>query len=301
MNAHILQSPALRYFLEVARAGSVTAAAERLNVAPSVVSRQIANLERELDTLLFERRARGMTLNAAGELLAAHARRAQQDIAHLASGIMALRGLRQGQVRLVSTEGYAFDFIPELITSFRQTYTGIRFTLEVCSQHDIPRRIRDGEADIGITLSLTSERDIAVALRSPAPVLAVLARTHPLADRHSLSLAQLANYPLALPNTDSTLRQLIDISASRQQLRCDPVFVSRHDDALISFASTGGGITFCGELAIRNRLRWSNVVAVPLRDREMNERHFEVQTLAGRSLPDACQAFVEHLRSAISS
>jgi hypothetical protein len=42
------------------------------------------------------------------------------------------------------------------------------------------------------------------------------------------------------------------------------------------------------------------VVAVRLRDREMNERHFEVQTLAGRQLPVACRAVLDHLSGALS-
>ena len=76
MRLQALQEPAVRYFLEVVRAGSVKDAAQKLNVAPSAVSRQVARLEQELDTLLFDRHARGMVPNAAGELLAAHARRA---------------------------------------------------------------------------------------------------------------------------------------------------------------------------------------------------------------------------------
>ncbi len=56
-------------------------------------------------------------------------------------------------------------------------------------------------------------------------------------------------------------------------------------------------MAFCGELAIRYHLRGRQVVAVPLRDREMNERHFEVQTLAGRVLPEAAKAFIASLRA----
>ena len=76
LNPRALQEHALRTFLEVAQSGSVSLAAARLDVAPSAVSRTIARLEHDLDTLLFERSARGMRLNSAGELLAAHARRA---------------------------------------------------------------------------------------------------------------------------------------------------------------------------------------------------------------------------------
>ncbi|KRC86453.1 HTH-type transcriptional regulator GltC [compost metagenome] len=299
MNPRVLQEISLRYFVEVVRTGSVSEAAARLDVAPSAVSRQIARMERELGTLLFERRARGMMPNAAGELLAAHAKRMQQDVERVSGEILALRGLRQGHVRIVSTEGYASEFVPAAIAAFRHHYAGIRFSLDVCSQQEIPQRIRDGVADIGVTLSLTSQRDIRVEMRVPAPVRAILAADHPLAGRRDLSLAQLTAYPLALPSADSTLRQLIDISCSRQQLPCEPVFTSRSIDALVGFASAGGGVAFCGELAIRNRLRWGNIVAVPLRDREMNERHFEVQTLAGRLLPEAAKAFIASVGEAL--
>ena len=57
-----MQTPALRYFLAVVRTGSISAAAQRLRVAGSAVSRQIANLEKELDAALFERRSHGMIL-----------------------------------------------------------------------------------------------------------------------------------------------------------------------------------------------------------------------------------------------
>jgi DNA-binding transcriptional LysR family regulator len=298
MNPRVLQEISLRYFLDVVRTGSVSEAAARLDVAPSAVSRQIARVERELGTLLFERRARGMVPNAAGELLAAHAKRMQQDVERVAGDILALRGLRQGHVRIVSTEGYASEFLPAAIAAFRQHYAGIRFSLDVCSQQEIPQRIRDGSADIGVTLSLTSQRDIRVEARVPAPVRAILSAGHPLADRREMALAQLMAYPLALPTPDSTLRQLIDISCSRQQLHCEPAFTSRSIDALVGFASAGGGIAFCGELAIRNRLAWGKIVAVPLRDREMNERHFEVQTLAGRIMPEAAKAFIASIAEA---
>ncbi|WP_347615130.1 LysR family transcriptional regulator, partial [Comamonas thiooxydans] len=75
----LLQDTALRYFHEVAQCGSLSEASARLHVAASAISRQIAALEERLGTPLFERHPRGMVLNAAGEILADHARRAGLD------------------------------------------------------------------------------------------------------------------------------------------------------------------------------------------------------------------------------
>ena len=69
----MIESTTLRYFYEVAAFGSVRVAAEKLFVAQSAVSRQIALLEDELGVPVFERHARGMALTAAGELLLRYA------------------------------------------------------------------------------------------------------------------------------------------------------------------------------------------------------------------------------------
>jgi len=300
LNEGVLQEVSLRYFVEVVRAGSVTEAAARLDVAPSAVSRQIARLERELDTLLFERKARGMAVNSAGELLAAHARRAWLDIERVAQDMLALHGLQMGQVRLAATEGFAYEFLPALVAQFQEGRPGIRFSLDMCVQAEVVRRVREGEVDIGVTVSRTSEHGIAVQVRHPAPVLAVMAPSHPLASRRQLSLVHAVAYPLALPVQASTLRQLLDISCSRQGLSMEPVITSDHLYPLVSYVARTQALTFCGEMALRQHLQAGSVVAVALRDREMNERHFEVQTLAGRQLPEAARAFIDHLRETLA-
>ena len=69
----------LRYLFEAARYGAVRAAADALGVNPSVVSRQIALLERELDAALLDRHSRGVRPTEAGELLIEHYRRHAVD------------------------------------------------------------------------------------------------------------------------------------------------------------------------------------------------------------------------------
>jgi DNA-binding transcriptional LysR family regulator len=299
VNMRVLQEVSLRYFMEVIRAGSVTEAASRLDVAPSAVSRQIGRLERELDTLLFERKARGMTPNAAGELLAAHARRAWLDVERVVDEIRGLRGLRTGEVRIAATEGFAHEFLPSVAIEFQKTWPGIRFVIDMVAQAEVARRVRDAEVDIGVTVSLSSERGVKVEHRHPSPIMAVMAIDHPMAARRLVSLAQLTAFPLALPSKISTLRQLLDVSCSRQGLQFNEVITSNHLYPLINYVSESQAITFCGETALRRRLMEGRITAVPLRDREMNERHFEMQTLAGRHLPEAVRTFVAFLREHI--
>lgn len=301
MKARHLQEPALRYFLEVVRSGSLTEASKRLNVAVSAVSRQIAGLENVLGTVLFERRPRGMVLSAAGELLAVHARKSALEAERVVGDILALQGERRGTVRLACTEGFAVDFLPRAMVEFRERHPSIVFQLQVVAPAEVTRRVGDGDVDIGITFSRVPVKGIKIEHRQPGPVVAVMHRRHPLAKQKQVTLAQLAAYPLALPEPDTTVRQLFDIACSRQQLLIEPAFSSNYFQALFSFAAAGGGISIAGEVSVRHRVALGDVVAPRIRDRGMDGRSIELQTLVGRTLPRAVQTFLDFLKQRLTA
>ena len=91
------------------------------------------------------------------------------------------------------------------------------------------------------------------------------------------------------------------MACSRQGLPLEPVLISNHAKTLLNFVQYGGGITVSSEIGIRHQLANGALVARPLSDAGMDLRDIEVQTLAGRQLPVAAQAFldllVEHLAS----
>lgn len=292
MRVHQLQDTALRYFLEVAQCGSLTEASARLHVAASALSRQIAGLEAQLGTPLFERHPRGMVLTEAGQVLARHARHAQLDAERALGEIAALRGLRAGQVRLATSDAFANELVPQLCARFRQAHAGISFEVQVLPTAEVPAAVRGGEADIGLCFSRAPEKDIAVAWRQRAPVLALLPPGHALARARRLTLARMAPYPLALPPPETTVRQMLDIACSRQGLRLDPVLVSGHARTLLHFVASGGGLSVGSEVAARHLVAAGKLLALPMADQGMDLRDIEVQTLAGRSLPVAAQAFL---------
>ena len=98
-----LLSLPLRYFLEVARTGSVNQAAQRLHVAASAVSRQLGKLEDSLGVVLFERQARGMALTEAGTRLLAHASAHDAQALELVEQLQDLSAQVALRVRLACT------------------------------------------------------------------------------------------------------------------------------------------------------------------------------------------------------
>ncbi|TBU83459.1 LysR family transcriptional regulator [Pseudomonas daroniae] len=295
MTERVLIDTALRYFLAVVRYGSINKASVQLHVAPSAVSRQISHLEAELGTQLFERQNSGMRLSPSGELLADHARKARLEALRVVNEITGLEGIQKGKVRIASIEGPATYYLPYLISRFRERYSGIHFELIACSNSNVTRRVQEGVSDIGLTLSPPPARGIRVEKRISSPVNAIMSRDHPLATRKQVTLAQLSGYPLALPLESTSIRNLFDISCSRQGLLLEPVMVSNYVNALINFALSGGGVTLFGELSVRHHSDRASLAVLPIKDREMSSRTIEIQTLAGRTLPKGVAAFLEML------
>ena len=290
-----LQEASVRYFLEVVKRGSISVAASRLFVSSSAVSRQIAALENVLGVPLFERRPRGMTPTAAGELLAMYAQRMMLEAEQVVSDIQGLQGLLRGMVRIATSSGFALEFLPSVITLFQQRYPGVQFQVKVTRAAAVTTAILSGDADIGLTYSRAAERDIHVEHQQTAPVLVIMRPDHPLAGHESLRLAQLQPYRLALPDRDNTVRQLFDVCCSRHQLVFEPAFVTDSFDALVSYVMHGDALSIAGEVTVRNRMQRGELTGMLLQEHGMADRSIEVQTLMGRTLPEGARVFLDTL------
>jgi DNA-binding transcriptional LysR family regulator len=290
----LLPTP-LQYFLEVARTGSISEASERLHVATSAISRQIAKLEQDVGAPLFERRPRGMVLSEAGEILAAYARRSSLEAEQVLAEVHGVHALSRSTVKIASSEGFARELLPEAITTFREKHPGVRFRLNVTGPTAATQQVRDGTVDLAVTYSLAPEKDIKVEYSQQQPIYVLMADDHPLAKRADVDLAELLEFPLALPNEDTTIRQLFDIYVALEGLSFEPAFVSNYSGALQSFTRLRGGVTLIGSLTVRRRLKIDRLAIVPIRNAELRRRSVQIQSMARRALPPAVRAFLTHL------
>src|SRR6266542_2468323 len=124
----------LRYFHEVLERRSIRTAAEVLNTAPSVVTRQVKLLEKELGVTLFERRhKRGMAPTEAGEALAEYYRNNCEQREQLDHHLRQIRDAQRGTIYLAISEGYILPFMDEILMDFMGQYPDIQVNLRVDS------------------------------------------------------------------------------------------------------------------------------------------------------------------------
>jgi DNA-binding transcriptional LysR family regulator len=139
----------LRFFLETARAGSVSAAARRLGVDRNTVARRIAALEQELGLQLFERGPQGWSRTGAGEELADLASRVEQDVLALARHADARDPALSGTVRLTTATHIAAYLLVPALPHLRESHPGL--VLEIAADQrtfDLTRR----EADLALRM-----------------------------------------------------------------------------------------------------------------------------------------------------
>ena len=285
----------LAYFLEVAERGSLTAASQTLHVAISAISRQVARLEGELGVALFERDARGMRLTDAGAVVREYANFAYLDAEAMRAELRGLQSLNDSRVRLACSDGFSHEYLPGVIAAFRQKHPGVRFTLDVSPPAEATRKVRAAEVDIALTFAIAAQHGVEVEHSEAAPVFALVQRQHPVAALKRVALSDLMAYPMVLPTSENTIRQLFDLVCGLKGLRPDIVLTSSSLAALRAYQRHANVVGFVGALSVRNVLRSARQVLVPLSDPEMGGRLVQVQSMAGRRLPPAVRAFTDQL------
>lgn len=290
----------MRYFLEVAQAGSVNQAAARLFVAASALSRQIAKLEDGLGTPLFERHARGMVLTAAGARLAGHLRNALLDTEQVVEQVRGLGGQTTGRVRVCCTEGFAGGFMPALMRAFQATHPASQIELHVGAPDEVSRMLLHGETDIGLKYVVAPEPGLRVEHAASAPVLAVMRPDHPLARGRVVQLADVVRHPLMVGNPGVTARQLFDLACSAQGLQYRPVFVSNFSSVMLTLLRNPE-ILLSGQLTVSHLIDEGTAVARPFAEPMLQHRRLQALSLEGRTLSPPARGFVAQLVQAIGT
>ena len=299
MRPAFLSTP-LRYFLVVAQLGSVSAAAEQLHVAASAISRQLSKLEDSLGLVLFERKQRGMALTAAGVQLATQLRAAAEEVDRLIDQVQGVVQQRSRQVRVACTEGFAPGFMPGVMNHFRQQMPDVQFQLTVAHPKEVTSLVLRGQADLAIKYSVAPERGLHAHLSVLAPVQAIVLPDHPLARRKSLRIADVVRYPLVMPTTGNTGRDLFDLSCSIQGLHYQVKVESNFSSALLSLV-IDQDVLLAAEITVAHLLKSGHMVAVPFADGEMQQRRLQMLTAEGVVASPAVQAFMECVQAAIAS
>ncbi|MGQ7747771.1 LysR family transcriptional regulator [Streptomyces sp. WC2508] len=230
----------LRYFLAVAEADSVTAAARQVHIAQPSLSRQLSALEKDLGVSLFTRRPGSLTLNAAGRRF----RPIAQDLVRRAEqAAETMSAVGQGE-QAALTVVTAPSTVAYLLAPFMAGGGSAGPTLRDAIQED-PSRVFDtlarSDADLGISTS-PAPAPLESAFLGRTPVIAQVPAGHPWAGRPTIDLAELVTEPLILMTRANVARLVVDEAVSRAGLGFAAVSETGSSPFAQALAAAGRGV-----------------------------------------------------------
>jgi len=250
----------LTYFLAVAAHSRMAKAAEVLGVAQPTLSQQIRALEQDLGTVLFDRTSHGMQLTETGRALREHALRLMVQAEAARTAIAELEGGMRGLLRVGIINTYSTAFLPGMIANFSQKYPGVRLNVEVGSAVGLEQRILAGNLDLAIAFDPPQNPDLGTDRLFDERLVLLSAMSSGRTQEASVSLASLADRPLALLTPNYATRRILDASLPpgmklNIQVEMDSV------EALIELARSGGLPTILADRSLTGR---NNLVMVPI-------------------------------------
>ncbi|MCX2898692.1 LysR substrate-binding domain-containing protein [Pseudomonas mandelii] len=263
----------LRLYLNILDSGNITAGAARSHLSLAAASARIRAMEASLGVDFLLRGRRGVTPTAAGKALAQHARlllqqaeRLQQDMADYAKGV-------KGQVRLLCNTTAMSEYLPELLADFLLHHPNLDIDLQELPSSRITHALRQGAADLGIVSDAVDSTELQTRPFRDDPLVLVMPREHPLANRGSLSFSDTLVHDFVGLNSNSALaiyleEQALHIGARLQiRIRADGF------DAALRMVARGAGLAIVPQAAVErwagNRAFHSIALAEPWAQRKL--------------------------------
>jgi len=211
----------IQCFVEVARCGTVTEAARRLNISQPAASRRLSELETLLNIKLFKRQNRKLMLNDEGRLFLRYAQAADVTLKQGLDALAGLEGAILPKVSIGALPTVAGTLVPKSVQKFKSSAPGVIVRVETGASKTLLENLRSGDLDM-------------VVGRMPVPDLMrglhfehlysdrlgfITRKEHPLLQLHTPTLTDIIAYPCIVPGKEAVIRPLVDTFFLSQALR----------------------------------------------------------------------------------
>jgi DNA-binding transcriptional LysR family regulator len=234
----------LRTFVTVAEQGSVSKAALRLHIVQSALSRQIIDLEKELDLRLFDRVGRRLVLTREGEQLVENCRGVLGNVALLVEQARLIRGGDAGLLRVAASPQVIESVLPTFLRGYASRFPDVQVKLSEAVGHDQLDMLERGDVDISIGLlgAVHAESNFTSYQLPEVEILAACQPSLELGDRATIAITQLARYPLLLLDSTYVFRKSFDAACRLAGVEPNVVIESRAPHTLLALAEAGHGV-----------------------------------------------------------
>jgi DNA-binding transcriptional LysR family regulator len=243
----------LRCFLAVAERRHFTRAARELGLAQPSVSAQVRRLESELGSELFHRMKGNVTLTPAGEALLPFARRILTDVDAASSELRESGAQVRGRLSIGATPSLAATLVPPVLARFHSAYPAVDLVLREAGSGDLVTALEEGALDVALVILPVRHDVLETQPLLREELVLALARTHPLAKRRTISVADLRDVPLVMFREGYDLRNATEAACRAAGFAPTFAVEGGEMDGVLRLTAAGLGAAIVPSLVVEPR------------------------------------------------
>ena len=243
-----------RVFKEVAEAGNITAAAQTLFISQSAVSQSIKQLEAELQTRLFARNSRGVTLTADGRMLYEYVRSAMGLLETGEEKLSQSRDLQMGHLTIGASDTVTSQFLLPYLDRFHRQYPAIHIQIISGRSHKVLGLLQSGKVDIAFASTPQEGASLETFPCLATHSIFVAGAEYPCDFDHVYSLEEIARFPLILLERKASSRLYLEKYFLQNGLHLNPEIELGARSLLVDLAAIGFGVAGVTEEFVRKEL-----------------------------------------------
>lgn len=282
----------LQAFKAVAETGSFSHAATLLFITQSAISKRITTLESELDTRLFDRIGRKVSLTEAGHTLLPKAHHILQEVEDSRRLITNLSGNIAGKLSIGTSHHIGLHRLPPVLRSFTKQYPDVELDLHFMDSEEACHAIEHGDLELAIvTLPLEPAAILKTKTIWPDPLDIVINHQHPLAKQKNIKVNALAEHPAILPTRGTYTREIFEHTMDKHKLNLKVGLSTNYLETIKMMVSVGLGWSVLPRSMMSHDLTKLNISGVSL------QRLLGAVWHAERTLSNAAVAMIEILNN----
>lgn len=286
-----MQLGQIEAFVEVARQGNISRAAEVLYLTQPTVTARLLALEEEVGDKLFTRVKYGVTLTDAGKALLPYAQRALQNLADGQATVKNLREAARGSLQLGSSSFMSMYILPSLLHRFAVDFPGVSVAVRTGHTEEILEMVLREEVQIGLTLSI-KHPDIETLVLHEDELVLVAAPSHPFSHRSTVSMEEVAQEGVVSFDTSTSYYKLVNSIFVNAGLALKGRFEMDNVETAKRIVEKGLGISLLPRTAVQKEITLATLKVVPITDSPPLKREMLAIYLKAGGLGGIARAFL---------
>ena len=275
----------LQAFVAIAETGSFSEASLQLYLSQPAISKRIASLENELETDLFDRIGRQVSLTEAGRSLLPRAQKILLEIEDSRRILQNLSNTVSGTLRFGTSHHIGLHRLPTVLRRYTQRYPEVELDIQFMDSEEAFRAVEHGDLELAIvTLPLHKSEVLQTRCVWVDQLEVVTSKAHPLSKQRKLNLKTLAEHKAILPARGTFTREIIEQAFARQKQLPNISMASNYLETIKMLVSVGLGWSILPEQMCTKELKKLSVSELRLK------RELGLVWHGRRTLSNAAQA-----------